>query len=174
MLGEDYLLHPHHFVHEASAHDQSFHQDGNLPWNDRAHYRTHRPNWAMLFYYPQQVTDDNGPTEVLPGTQYWTTNFENPDGTWHGGDALVKHGRQDALRSDDPAWREGFIEEVVESLGIAGLRRHRILVSARWRGVGALRPDAPRDSCHGSLGSSLHVQVLPAAYPRSERPGVAQ
>ena len=128
VLGEDYLLHPHHFVHEASAHDQSFHQDGNLPWNDRAHYRTHRPNWAMLFYYPQQVTDDNGPTEVLPGTQYWTTNFENPDGTWHGGDALVKHGRQDALRSDDPAWREGFIEEVVESLGIAGLRRHRILV----------------------------------------------
>ena len=36
VLGEDFVLHPHHFVHEASTNDQSFHQDGNLPWNDRA------------------------------------------------------------------------------------------------------------------------------------------
>ena len=68
VLGEDFVLHPHHFVHEASTNDQSFHQDGNLPWNDRAHYRSHVPNWAMLFYYPQAVTLEAGPTEVLPGT----------------------------------------------------------------------------------------------------------
>ena len=60
VLGDGYLLHPHHFVHEASTTDQSFHQDGNLPWNDRAHYRAHRPNWAMLFYYPQAVTLESG------------------------------------------------------------------------------------------------------------------
>ena len=88
VLGEGFVLHPHHFVHEATPNDQSFHQDGNLPWNERAHYRTHRPNWAMLFYYPQRVTEESGPTEVLPGTQYWTTDFERDDGTWHRGDAV--------------------------------------------------------------------------------------
>ena len=128
VLGADYILHPHHFVHESGAYDQGFHQDGNLPWNDRAHYRTHRPNWAMLFYYPQRVTDDNGPTEVLPGTQYWTTNFERADGTWHRGDALDKKIRQEALRNGDVEVRDTYIDEVVESLGISGLARERIRV----------------------------------------------
>ena len=128
VLGEDYILHPHHFVHESSAYDQGFHQDGNLPWNDRAHYRTHRPNWAMLFYYPQRVTDDNGPTEVLPGTQYWTTNFEMADGTWHRGDALDKKVRLEALRNGDVEVRDTYIDSVVESLGIRDIARHRIQV----------------------------------------------
>ncbi|MCY3838612.1 MAG: phytanoyl-CoA dioxygenase family protein [Gammaproteobacteria bacterium] len=128
VLGEDYILHPHHFVHESSAYDQGFHQDGNLPWNDRAHYRTHRPNWAMLFYYPQRVTDDNGPTEVLPGTQYWTTNFERADGTWHRGDAVDKKVRQEALRNGDVAVRDAYIDGVVASLGIGGIVRQRIHV----------------------------------------------
>jgi len=128
VLGEDYVLHPHHFVHESGAYDQGFHQDGNLPWNDRAHYRTHRPNWAMLFYYPQRVTDDNGPTEVLPGTQYWTTNFEMADDKWHRGDALDKKVRQEALRNGDAEVRDTYIDEVVESLGVNGLARQRIRV----------------------------------------------
>lgn len=128
VLGEGYFLHPHHFVHESSRYDQGFHQDGNLPWNDRAHYRTHRPNWAMLFYYPQRVTDDNGPTEVLPGTQYWTTNFEMADGKWHRGDAVDKKVRQEALRNGDDAVRDAYIDKVVDSLGISRLARHRIHV----------------------------------------------
>ncbi|MDE0039183.1 MAG: phytanoyl-CoA dioxygenase family protein [Gammaproteobacteria bacterium] len=128
VLGDGYFLHPHHFVHESSRYDQGFHQDGNLPWNDRAHYRTHRPNWAMLFYYPQRVTDDNGPTEVLPGTQYWTTNFERADGTWHRGDGLDKKVREEALRNGDVEVRDTYIDGVVESLGIRDIARHRIQV----------------------------------------------
>ena len=127
VLGEDYLLHPHHFVHESSPRDQGFHQDGNLPWNDRAHYRTHRPNWAMLFYYPQRVDDQNGPTEVLPGTQYWTTNFERADGGWHRGDAVDKLGGR-ALGTDDLVARDAYVDDVVASLGIADLPRRRIHV----------------------------------------------
>ena len=130
VLGEDYLLHPHHFVHEATTNDQSFHQDGNLPWNDRAHYRTHRPNWAMLFYYPQAVTLASGPTEVLPGTQYWTTDFEKHDGTWHRGDAVDKTLRPAELANEDLAARDRRIQKVVDSLGIAGLRRHKIELPA--------------------------------------------
>ena len=130
VLGEDFVLHPHHFVHEASTNDQSFHQDGNLPWNDRAHYRSHRPNWAMLFYYPQAVTLEAGPTEVLPGTQYWTTDFEKDDGTWHRGDAVDKTLRPGELSTDDLAARDRRIDAVVELLGIDGLRRHKIEVPA--------------------------------------------
>ena len=130
VLGDDYLLHPHHFVHEASTTDQSFHQDGNLPWNDRAHYRAHRPNWAMLFYYPQAVTLASGPTEVLPGSQYWTTNFEKPDGTWHRGDAVDKELRADELNQGDLAARDRRIGQVVETLGIAGVERRKIELPA--------------------------------------------
>ena len=55
ILGDDYILHPHHYVHKTMKVDQVFHQDGNLPWNERGHYRSHRPDWLMLFYYPQSV-----------------------------------------------------------------------------------------------------------------------
>ena len=130
VLGEDWLLHPHHFVHQAGTADQSFHQDGNLPWNERGHYRSHRPNWAMLFYYPQEVTDANGPTEVLPGTQYWTTNFEKPDGSWHPGDAVDKSLRADELNGPDHAARDQRLREVVNSLGVRGLQPRRIRVPA--------------------------------------------
>lgn len=130
VLGEDFVLHPHHFVHEATTRDQSFHQDGNLPWNDRAHYRTHRPNWAMLFYYPQEVTEDSGPTEVLPGTQYWTTNFEKDDGAWHRGDAVDKHIRPDELATDDLDARDRRLQAVLDLLGIDNVRRHKIHLPA--------------------------------------------
>lgn len=130
VLGDDFVLHPHHFVHEASTGDQSFHQDGNLPWNDRAHYRSHVPNWTMLFYYPQAVTLEAGPTEVLPGTQYWTTDFEKDDGTWHRGDAVDKTLGRGELATDDLAARDRRIQAVVDLLGIDGVCRHRIEVPA--------------------------------------------
>ena len=130
VLGDGFMLHPHHFVHEATPNDQSFHQDGNLPWNERAHYRSHRPNWAMLFYYPQEVTVDAGPTEVLPGTQYWTTDFEKADGTWHRGDAVDKHLERGALGNGDLEARDRRIDAVVDRLGIDGIRRQRIVAPA--------------------------------------------
>ena len=34
VLGDGYVLHPHHYVHASSHRDQGFHQDGNLPWNE--------------------------------------------------------------------------------------------------------------------------------------------
>ncbi len=130
VLGEDYLLHPHHYVHQASTDDQGFHQDGNLPWNERAHYRSHRPNWAMLFYYPQDVTAASGPTEVLPGTQYWTTDFEKPDGAWHAGDPLDKRLRVAELNRAPVAVRDRRLQAVVDSLGVVDVPRRRLEVPA--------------------------------------------
>lgn len=90
VLGPDYLIHPHSYCHRSGDADQVFHQDGNLPWNERGHCRSHRTDWAMLFYYPQDVDDRNGPTEVVAGTQYWTVDNEKPDGTWHSGDRISR------------------------------------------------------------------------------------
>ncbi len=56
MLGDSYVIHSHNFVHKSCDADQVCHQDGNLPWNKRGHYRAHRPKWAPRFYYPQEVT----------------------------------------------------------------------------------------------------------------------
>lgn len=88
LLGPGYVIHPHSYCHRSGPNDQSFHQDGNLPWNERGHYRTHRPEWLLLFYYPQDVDETNGPTEVVAGSQYWTVDHELPDGGWHPGDRI--------------------------------------------------------------------------------------
>jgi HEAT repeat protein len=75
VLGEGFMMHPHrhgHFNRKAEA--GGWHKDSY--WG---HYkmRNHRPWWAMIFYYPQEVTLDMGPTGVMPGTQcYQTRIFE--------------------------------------------------------------------------------------------------
>ena len=44
-------------------HQDSYENDQNV--------RPHRPRWAMAFYYPHDVTLDNGPSAILPATQYY-------------------------------------------------------------------------------------------------------
>ena len=79
LLGIKHHRFPHSFIHRASSDDQGFHKDSPLPWGGRGGMRSHRPNWAMAFYYPQETTVDIGATEVLPGTQYWNVNREHID-----------------------------------------------------------------------------------------------
>ena len=129
ILGEGYVLHPHHFVHTATHRDQGYHQDGNLPWNERGHYRSHRPNWAMLFYYPQDVTLENGPTEVLPGSQYWTRDFERGQ-RWHPGDRVDRTFNEEVSNHGDLGYRDRRLAESLASLGIEGLTPRRLPVPA--------------------------------------------
>lgn len=129
LLGEGYALHPHHYVHAASERDQGFHQDGNLPWNERGHYRSHRPAWAMLFYYPQQVTEANGPTEVLPGSQYWTRDFERGQG-WRRGDPIDPAFNAEAGTGQDLALRDRRLDESLRKFGVADLQRRRLPLPA--------------------------------------------
>ena len=74
VLGSSYFRYGHSFIHLSGTYDQTYHKDSPLPWGTRGGLRSHRPNWAMVFYYPQAVTLDMGPTEILPGTQYWNVN----------------------------------------------------------------------------------------------------
>ena len=124
LLGPDYLVHPHSYCHRAGTRDQVFHQDGNLPWNERGHARSHRTDWLMLFYYPQRVDADNGPTEVVPGTQYWTVDHEKADGGWHPGDRLDRTIDDEIFTAADLDRRDRALADALDSgLGIPDLER---------------------------------------------------
>ncbi|WP_211748675.1 HEAT repeat domain-containing protein [Paenibacillus sp. Marseille-Q4541] len=71
ILGPDHYMHPHRHCHYNQPGNQSpgggeWHKDGY--WSSM---RSHRPWWAMILYYTQDITEDLGPTAVMPGTQYY-------------------------------------------------------------------------------------------------------
>lgn len=71
ILGPEYMIRPHRHCHLTKAKEpgQNNHQDS---YGDDENVRHHRGRWAMLFYYPQDVNDERGPTAVTPGSQYYT------------------------------------------------------------------------------------------------------
>lgn len=73
ILGPDYVMHPHRHCHcnPPGSQGQDSHQDS---YEDDENVRHHRTRWAMAFYYPQDVSDDMGPTALQPGTQYVYTH----------------------------------------------------------------------------------------------------
>jgi HEAT repeat protein len=78
VLGEEYIMHPHRHGHYNKVPKPGgWHKDSFWGY-DRI--RNHHPWWAMIFYYPQDVPVEKGPTGVLPGTQnYQNRNFESDE-----------------------------------------------------------------------------------------------
>lgn len=105
VLGPRHFRYGHSYIHLSGSYDQSYHKDSPLPWGTRGGLRSHRPNWAMVFYYPQAVTLDMGPTEILPGTQYWNVDRENT-GRTEGEDRLDANHRQADMNALDEATRD--------------------------------------------------------------------
>ena len=72
VLGSDYVMHPHRYCHfnQQGSEGQNFHKDS---YAGDEQIRRHRCRWTMAFYYPQDVTEDMGPSAVLPGSQYYET-----------------------------------------------------------------------------------------------------
>ena len=80
ILGNGYVMHPHRHCHPnflgstPSAKEDGeerlmmpLHKDGHAG-GKRPRHRT--PRWAILFYYPQPCLAEQGPTCIIPGTQY--------------------------------------------------------------------------------------------------------
>ncbi|MFC5649181.1 HEAT repeat domain-containing protein [Paenibacillus solisilvae] len=70
VLGPDYYLHPHRHCHYNSPGNQN---PGGGEWHKDGYWsamRSHRPWWAMIFYYTQDITTELGPTAIMPGSQY--------------------------------------------------------------------------------------------------------
>lgn len=104
VLGPDYIMQPHRHCHytEPGRKVQSWHKDSYWGY---ARVRNHHAWWAMIFYYPQAVTHEMGPSGIIPGTQYYDKRpgdaterplfLEGPAGTfvlihydlWHRGGA---------------------------------------------------------------------------------------
>ncbi len=80
ILGNGYVMHPHRHCHPNFAGSapsgkengeerlmMPLHKDGHAG-GKRPRHRTQR--WATLFYYPQPCLAEQGPTCIIPGTQY--------------------------------------------------------------------------------------------------------
>ena len=104
VVGHDYTVHPHrhcHFTYPGRK-VQTWHKDSY--WGHQK-VRNHHNWWAMIFYYPQAVDEEMGPSGLLSGSQYYTKRagdetetpvyLEGPEGTfalihydlWHRGGA---------------------------------------------------------------------------------------
>lgn len=71
ILGPDHYMHPHRHCHYNQPGNQT---PGGGEWHKDGYWsamRSHRPWWAMILYYTQDITEDLGPTAVMPGTQYY-------------------------------------------------------------------------------------------------------
>ena len=44
--------------------------------------RSHFPRWAMIFYYPPQVTEEMGPTGIIPGAHHTTIDRTDRSQDW--------------------------------------------------------------------------------------------
>ena len=79
LLGPNYTMHPHRYCHlnPPGKDGQTWHKDDYIYDQNVRH---HRHRWVMAFYYPQDVSEDMGPTGILPGRQYYDT-ISNNDAT---------------------------------------------------------------------------------------------
>lgn len=115
VLGPRFYRYSHAFIHASGATDQGFHKDAHYPWGLRAGIRSHRPNWAMLFYYPQTTSAPLGATRILPGTTYWNVDHENV-GNPFGEDRLELEFEREAIgANEDLAYRDRRLETAVRS-----------------------------------------------------------
>lgn len=69
LLGPNYLMHPHRYCHlnRPGSQGQTWHKDDYV---FDQNVRRHRFRWVMAFYYPQDVTEEMGPTGIIPRSQY--------------------------------------------------------------------------------------------------------
>ena len=70
LLGPGYLMHPHRYCHlnRPGSPGQQWHKDDYVFDHNVRHARC---RWVMAFYYPQDVSEDMGPTGILPGRQHY-------------------------------------------------------------------------------------------------------
>ena len=72
LIGRGYRLHPHCRAHlrERGSKSTMWHVDAykGTSWSSG---RQHEPHWLMIMYYPQATSLSMGPTELLPGSQYY-------------------------------------------------------------------------------------------------------
>jgi len=78
LLGEGYIMNPHRHCHlnPPGSNGQHWHKDCYVFDHNIRHPRFH---WILALYYPQDTTEDMGPTGILPGVHFYKTiSHDNP------------------------------------------------------------------------------------------------
>ena len=72
LLGPGYILNPHRHCHlnPPGRNGQQWHKDCYVYDHNLRHPRFY---WVLAFYFPQDTTEDMGPSGVLPGMQIYKT-----------------------------------------------------------------------------------------------------
>ena len=70
LLGEGYIMNPHRHCHlnPPEGKGQHWHKDCYVFDHNMRHPRF---QWVLALYYPQDTTEDMGPTGLLPGKQFY-------------------------------------------------------------------------------------------------------
>jgi hypothetical protein len=81
ILGPDYVQHPHRTMHNyGQRNHEQLTPTGDQTWHKDGHHvplRSHFPRWCMVFYYPCEVTEEMGPTGIIPGANYTTIDRQD-------------------------------------------------------------------------------------------------
>jgi HEAT repeat protein len=183
ILGPNYYMHPHRYPHcnvpgsgAQTLHKDSTHYSGDVD------IRHHRSRWAMAFYYPQDVSEDMGPTSILPGTHLYEELSNDPENAelllcGKAGTLTIVHfdiwHRGTANRSDERRWMLKFLFARAEEPGLdawqpqsadwlrldhGAAAKHPLAWSAlgRWMtGYGHAAPLTGDQVDAGSLGEAL-------------------
>ncbi len=76
VVGPGYAMHPHRALHNnlPGSPAQVLHKDSY--WGYRSRVRNHHLRWVMIMYVPQATPLEQGPTGVVPGSQF---QYRRPD-----------------------------------------------------------------------------------------------
>lgn len=89
LVGENWAIVP--FTHNApfisGSMDQHWHKDDNGPYNARKQ-RHHQTVQIEMLYFPEYVTEEMGPTAIIPYSHYWTFDHEENHDNFAGADHL--------------------------------------------------------------------------------------
>jgi len=91
LLGPGYIMNPHRHCHlnPPGGKGQTWHKDCYVFDHNTRHPCFH---WILALYYPQDTTEDMGPTGILPGVHNWE-HISHPDASQTTEDALALCGK---------------------------------------------------------------------------------
>ena len=91
LLGPGYTMNPHRHCHlnPPGGKGQTWHKDCYVFDHNTRHPCHH---WILALYYPQDTTEDMGPTGILPGTHNWE-HISDPDASQTAEDDLSLCGK---------------------------------------------------------------------------------
>ncbi|MBI4552293.1 MAG: HEAT repeat domain-containing protein [Candidatus Latescibacteria bacterium] len=174
VLGPDCFLHPHRYCHfnPPGSSGQHLHKDS---WT-KQHHRT---RWGMAFYYPQDVTEEMGPTGVTPGSQYYNTGpGVNPEVPLCGEAGTVTIVHYDLWHRAMPNYSEKKrymvkflftrLEEPTRPSWNAAKNTSSTGESLMWRSIWDWYCGAPNHASHETAGDGTLAELIQALRSESE------